>query len=187
MFPEELPPELVSAIVDHVPLANLPQTLYSLLLSCRYMYNFIVPVHLYRYLRLDGDSRIMSIFKQFELDSRSSTMAGRLLPSRCVHHISIIFARDSTQIIPLLEKFKRLVAANLLPDLRSFSARLPTNDLFRLDLSMGRADLDSLGEDFWKSFISMCPKLRAIDISGFRLEPIDDLISGAQVSFSVHS
>jgi hypothetical protein len=181
----QLPLELLTVIIDHIPLVNLPQTLYSLSLTSRSLYNLIVPVHLYRYVRLAGDSLIMSAFERFDFDLETSQMEGRLVASHCVHHISLIFARTSNQISCLLLAFKTLAQDNLFPNLRSLSVRISSGNLDDWEGLWMRWPLTNFEDDFWKCVKAMCPKLHAIDTSGFRLEPINSSISGLEVSFDM--
>jgi hypothetical protein len=192
----ELFPELFSVISGHLPLAYRPPTLFSLALTCHWIYDVIVPHLLYNDVRLIGNEAVvvsaltaLTEAKAVIEENTRNLKKKNTSPSHCIHHMCIDSVSTFGVSTPnnVLDILKNLIDMDGLPNLSSLTLHIRSDWDGIVEL---RDMIDAfliIPPSFWQSLKFKCPNLKNIHITHISQKAGDEWIERELLSFRVSS
>ncbi|KAG6823170.1 hypothetical protein H0H92_011175, partial [Tricholoma furcatifolium] len=148
-------PELFPLILYHIPVSSRIPTSLSVSLTCRLLYNVIIPNVLYHDVRLIEDDRAHCLLERL-IDladpSEDNSQGGgnfTLIPYQCIRHFSIEISKLEAPLTGILQ---RLLDSEKLTNLVSFALRFLAEAILPATL--------------WQSIKEHCPNLKEVALHG---------------------
>ena len=164
---DSLPPELVHEIPAHLPNLHRPSVLLSLALTCRFLYDIIIPNLLYQAVWLEGEARAMGVLSGF------NARLGQNSYHRISHHVRYLaiksdINRATQDELPTnsFRGLRTLINAGGLPKLVSLSLHFGKRWFWDpSDLGIIRK-CGELDHSFWGALRDKCPSLTHVRLTG---------------------